>query len=200
MMMQDNFTKALADPARPIPGGGAASAYAGSVALALFEKIIRVEMRRNRVVAENGHLQDLLDQVTALAKSFRRLRDRDAESYLYLARARSSGKNPAEVASALKQATDCPIRIMEQACKTLDCVSQAAEHIKKHLLSDLQVVCELLGAAGRGAYHIAQANLTLMTDPDVQADYQDRLNRLYDLSSETLKLAQGSILQRYEKF
>lgn len=193
--MQDSFIKALADPSRPIPGGGAAAAYAGAVALALFEKIIRVEMRRHRDVAANEHWQDLLDQVSTLAKSFQRLRDRDGESYLNLAQAKRSGKSPAEVEAALKQATDCPIRIMEQACQALDCVLRAAEQVKTHLHSDLQVVCELLGGAGRGAQHIAQANLALMTDPDVRAGYQRRLNRLNDLSGETLKLAKASIPQ-----
>lgn len=197
--MQDAFIKALADPAQPIPGGGAAAAYAGSVALALFEKVVRVEMRRRQNVSENIKWQALLDQVATLAKSFRRLRDRDAESYLHLMQVKSSGRSQAEVAAALKQATDCPIRIMEQACKALGCVSQTAEHVKRHLLSDLQVVCELLGAAGRGARHIAQANSTLMADPDLKADYQGRLNRLHDLSSETLKLAKASILQSYDK-
>ena len=193
--MQDDFIKALADPTQPIPGGGAAAAYAGTIALALFEKIVRVEMRRRRKNTEGVQWQDLLEQALALAKSFHQLRERDAESYLQLARAKKSGKSQAEVTNTLQQATDCPIRIMEQACKALVCVSQAAEHVKSHLLSDLQVVCKLLGAAGRGAGHIAQANLSLMTDPEMQAGYQDRLNRLHELITDELKRAKAAILQ-----
>ena len=197
--MLDDFIKTLADPARPIPGGGAAAAYAGSVALALFEKIVRVEMRRRQNISENTQWPDLLDQVLTLTQSFRRLRDRDAQSYLHLAQIKRSGRSQAEVTEALKQATDCPLQIMEQSCRALGCVSQASEHVKSHLLSDLQVVCELLSAAGRGACHIAQANLILMADPDVRADYQDRLNTLDDRSRATRKLANASILQSYAK-
>ena len=44
--MHDSFIAALSNPNQPVPGGGAAAAYAGSVGLALLEKIVRLEMRR----------------------------------------------------------------------------------------------------------------------------------------------------------
>ena len=92
------------------------------------------------------------------------------------------------------------MKIMEQAYEALSCVSQTAKNCKAHLLSDLQVVCELLGAAGGGAYHIIRANLRLTADPILKADYQNRLNNLYDYGAEALKQAQDSILQSYDKF
>lgn len=195
--MKQPFIKALADPSRPIPGGGAAAAYAGSLALALFKKIARVEMRRCLDAAEKFPWEDLLDQVSTLDKNFFRLRDEDGQSYLRFAQAKKSGCGKAEFAAAIRQATDCPIRIMEQAYKALGCVSQAVEHTKKHLLADLQVVCEILGAAGRGAFYIATANLHLMSDPNVKADYQNRLNNLHALAREALRQAQALILQSY---
>jgi len=197
--MKQPFIKALADPAQPIPGGGAAAAYAGSVALALFKKIAQVEMRRYKGVSGAPPWDDLLNQVIALDEKLYRLRDEDGESYLRLAQAKKSGSGKAEVASALRQAIDCPIRIMEQAYQALGCVSQTAEHFKRHLLSDLQVVCELLGAAGRGAHHIARANLSLISDPNVKAEYQNRLDRLHGLGCDALKLTEASILQSCDK-
>jgi formiminotetrahydrofolate cyclodeaminase len=193
--MKNSFLSALSSPEQPIPGGGAAAAHAGAVGLALLEKIIRIELRRYLKSSDNSPWENLLDQVSALCKTLYMLRDEDGKIYIRLAHVRKSGASQEEIASVLRQAIDCPMKIMEQTHKALGCVAQTAKYCKKHLLSDLQVVCELLGAAGRGADHIARANLHLMADPTAKAEYQIRLNRLQALDHEALKLAEGSILK-----
>ena len=197
--MHDSFIAALSSPEQPVPGGGAAAAYAGSVGLALLEKIVRLEMRRYPIVSEPSLWGDLLDQVSTLSKILYQLRDEDGKSYMFLAETKASRRKEEEVAAALMQTIECPMKILEQTHKALSCVSVAAEHCKRHLLSDLQVVCEILGAAGQGAYHISIANLRLMTDPISKADYQSRLSKLHDRSCELLKLAQASILRSGHK-
>jgi len=197
--MHDSFIAALSSPEQPVPGGGAAAAYAGSVGLALLEKIVRLEMRRYPMLSEPSLWADLLDQVSTLSKILYQLRDEDGKSYMFLAETKASRRKEEEVAAALMQTIECPMKILEQTHKALSCVSVAAEHCKRHLLSDLQVVCEILGAAGQGAYHISIANLRLMTDPISKADYQSRLSKLHDRSCELLKLAQASILRSGHK-
>jgi formiminotetrahydrofolate cyclodeaminase len=188
--MHDSFIAALSNPNQPIPGGGAAAAYAGSVGLALLEKIIRLEMRRHPGGSEPSLWGDLLSQVSALSESLHRLRDEDGKSYLFLAETRASGKTEKEIAAALKQAIECPIKTLEEANKGLSCISVVAEQCKRHLFSDLQVVCELLGAAGRGAYYISMANLRSITDPVSKADYQIRLAKLHARTCELIKEAE----------
>ena len=194
--MHNSFLSDLSNPEQPIPGGGAVAAYTGVVGLALLEKIVRIEMRRDPSASEDHSWEELLAQIAVLSKNLYRLRDEDGKSYMRLAKAKASGRGEVEVSAALQQATDCPMKIMKQVDNALSCVSQASEHCKKHLLSDLQVVSELLGAAGRGAFHIAQANLPLMTDPILKADYQDRLAGLNDSCCEALKLLETLILKR----
>lgn len=198
-MMQNDFITALVDPTRPVPGGGATAAYVGVIALALFEKIVRVEMRRRPGAAATEPWDDLLEQTVTLTKSLRRLCERDAASYRHLVRTKTSGGSRAEVLQALQQAIDCPLQIMEQACQALDCVSRAAAHVKSHLLSDLKVVCELLDAAGRGARHIAQANVILLADQKRQADDYARLDRLRDLGCIAFQRAETAIQQSDDK-
>ncbi len=198
-MMQDDFITALADPTRPVPGGGATAAYVGTIALALFEKMVRVEIRRHQGATAREPWDDLLEQILTLTKSLRRLCDRDAASYLHLARIKSSGGSPAEVLQALQQAIDCPLQMMEQAGQALGCVSLAAAHVKSHLLSDLQVVCELLDAVIRGAGHIARANVILMADQKLQADYYARLDRLGELGRTAFQRAEAAIQQSDDK-
>jgi formiminotetrahydrofolate cyclodeaminase len=197
--MHNSFMAALASPDQPVPEGGAAAAYAGSVRLALLTKIVRLEMRRYPDVSERSLWQDLFNQVSALSASLYRLRDEDGKSYMFLAKTKTSGTKQEEVAAAVMQAIECPMQILEQTHKALTCVSVAAKHCKRHLLSDLQVVCELIKASGQGAYHICVANLRIMTDPITQADYQNRLTRLHARSCELLKLAQASILRSDHK-
>jgi len=192
--MHDSFLSDLSNPERPVPGGGAAAAHAGAVALALLEKIIRVEMGRHQSISERSLWEELLDQISSLSKSLYRLRDEDGMSYMRLAETKTSGKKEAVILAALKEAIDCPMKIMEETHKALGHVAQTAQHCKKHLLSDLLVVCEVLGGANRGAGHIAQANLRLMADPIVKADYQNRLAGLDACGCEALKGAEASIL------
>jgi formiminotetrahydrofolate cyclodeaminase len=188
--MHDSFITALSNPNQPVPGGGAASAYVGSVGLALLEKIVRLEMRRYSGGSESWLWENLLKQVSSLSERLYQLRDEDGKSYLFLAETKASGKTEEEIAAALKQAIECPMNILEQTHKALRCVSVAAEQCKRHLLPDLQVVCELLGAAGRGAYYISMANLRSITDPVSKADYQIRLAKLHARTCELIKEAE----------
>ena len=190
MIMHDSFITALSNPNQPVPGGGAASAYAGSVGLVLLEKIIRLEMRRYPGGSESLFWENLLKQVSSVSERLRQLRDEDGKSYLFLAETKASGKTEKEIAAALKQAIECPIKILEQAHKGLRCVSVVAEQCKRHLFSDLQVVCELLGAAGRGAYHISMANLRSIIDPVSKADYQIKLTELHAQTCKLIKEAE----------
>ena len=151
------------------------------------------------MISESSFWKDLLEQVSSLSKIFFRLCDEDGKSYMLLAETKASRKKESEVAAALVQTIECPMKILEQTHTALSHVSLVAEHCKRHLLSDLQVVCELLGAAGHGAYHICIANLRLMTDPISKADYQSRITRLHDRSRELINLAKASILRSDHK-
>lgn len=197
--MHDSFMAGLSGSDQPVPGGGAAAAYAGSVGLALLKKIIRLEMHRHQDPSQHHPWEEWLDQVSFLDQNLYRLRDEDGRSYLRLTEVKKSGKSQAEVVSALKKAIDCPMKIMEQTFEALGYVSKAADRCKTHLLPDLAVVCELLGAAARGADHIIRANINRLADPTLRTAYQNRRDRCYYLGRETLKLAEATISQRRQK-
>ena len=54
--------------------------------------------------------------------------------------------------------------MMEHAAAALELLSWAGARCQRHLVADLLVAVEFLGAALRGAYYIAGANLPLLTD------------------------------------
>lgn len=128
----------------------------------MLEKVVRLEQQR-QVMAEGPDIfwDELLTRVGQLADALLRLQDEDVQAYFKLVEARNS-RDPATLATALEEAIGCPLRIMQQAQAGLVLIAQGGARCKMHLVSDLQVACELLGAAFRGAHHIARANLLLM--------------------------------------
>jgi formiminotetrahydrofolate cyclodeaminase len=195
-MMHQSFLQALAKP-EPNPGGGAAAAYGASVGFALLEKIVRLERRRQPISSGLYSLwQELLEQSGSLAKALQRLRHEDGEAYLRFAAARASGKGEADINTALEQAIESPLQIMKAACEGVDCVFQAGKHCRKHLLSDLLVVCELLRAAIRGAGWIAEANILMMPDFSLKENYHSKLSQLRETCGNSFRQVESSILER----
>ncbi len=169
---REPFLEALSRP-RPDPGGGAAAAYAGSVAVALLEKVCRLELGRGGPA--EGQWSTVLERVQGLKNSLEELRERDSLAYLAWARVRASGAGANELNSVVEEATIVPIRIMEASADLLKCVSAVGSRCALHLVPDVLVCCELAGAALRGALHIATANLRFFPDPSSSDTYRNQL-------------------------
>lgn len=171
----DSFLHELAQ-ARPDPGGGAAAAYGANLGLALLAKVVRLEGQRRPKPEGEAHRtwEAVLAQVRRLAASLERLRAEDVQAYVNLTAARACGDG-ARLASAVREAVDCPRRIMEQAAEALELLAWAGERCRQHLVADLLVAGEFLGAALRGAYYIAGANLSLVA---LEAERQTLVRQL----------------------
>lgn len=193
--MESPFLKALAQ-ARPDPGGGAAAAHGAALGLALLEKVVRLEHQRQGGEARPSFpWDDLLRRVRQVAASLKRLREEDVQAYFNLTRARGSG-NPSILAAALEEALGCPLRIMQQAQEGLALISQGGARCKVYLLSDLLVACELLGAAFRGAHHIARANLILMRARSRRAIWAADLAHTFKAAEAVLQQVRAELLDR----
>ncbi|MBW1759193.1 MAG: cyclodeaminase/cyclohydrolase family protein [Deltaproteobacteria bacterium] len=194
--MKEPFMKALARP-NPNPGGGAAAAYGVLVGFALLKKVVRLELNCRQILPEQHRLwQDLLKKVNGLAEVLVELRDEDGKTYLKMAKAKDSGRNSSEFASALQETIQCPIMIMENTQKGLNCVATAAENCRKHLLSDLLVVNQLFRGAGIGACYIAQANLMLMADAKQQSDFRKTLRQHSEHCLKLFQEVQNTVFSR----
>jgi formiminotetrahydrofolate cyclodeaminase len=159
----DPFLKQLAQ-ARSDPGGGAAAAYGAGLGLALLEKVVRLEGRRrpNPEGVPTRAWEEALTRLRLLAETLAHLRGEDVRAYFELTAARASG-DAARLADAVQEAVACPRQIAAQALEALKLLAWTGEHCQRHLVSDLLVAGEFLGAALRGALHIAAANLPLVT-------------------------------------
>jgi formiminotetrahydrofolate cyclodeaminase len=193
--MDESFLQALAQ-ARPDPGGGAAAAHGAALGVALLEKVVRLEQQR-QVVGGSASFpwNDLLRRVRQVADALARLQEEDIQAYFNLVGARASG-DQAILAAALEEAIGCPLRIMQQTQAAMALISQGGARCKRHLLSDLLVACELLGAAFRGAHHIAQANLLFMARNPRRAVWGEDLTHTLEAAEALLLQVLAELLER----
>jgi formiminotetrahydrofolate cyclodeaminase len=195
LVLETPFLLALSR-SEPVPGGGAAAAYAALVGLALLEKVCRLESRRRRLGLDEGpSWADLVAGVQRSAGILGDLCEKDSEAYKALAAARRA-EAAAALQAAQKEAIACPVRIMREANEALLLARATGIRCKEQLAADVLVVCQLLRAGGRGAYHIATANLRMM---EGISSYGRDLNVLHDLHRQAEAVFQeveGAILSR----
>jgi len=193
--MDSAFLKALA-LARPDPGGGAAAAHSAALGLALLEKVVRLEHQRQGPAKNPGFpWHDLLARVSIVSAALLRLQEEDVQAYFSLAKALAAD-DPEALAPALEEAVACPLRIMQQAQEGLALISQSGGGCKLHLVPDLLVACELLGAAFRGAHHIARANLPLMRQDFKRAVWTEELTLTMSAIEAELLQVRAELLRR----
>ncbi|MHB8069972.1 MAG: cyclodeaminase/cyclohydrolase family protein [Desulfobaccales bacterium] len=174
--MLPQFLDQLSQP-RPDPGGGAAAAFGGMLALALLEKVVQLEAHRPSNQGNRQIWEEKLEQIRQLTADLDRLREEDVRAYAQMAQVRASGSRGQEWQKAVEYALQVPREIMAQAREALDLLAWAGARCRKHLVSDLQVAREFLGASLQGAYHIARANLPLVADAARRQDFSQKLSQ-----------------------
>ncbi|MHC1744721.1 MAG: cyclodeaminase/cyclohydrolase family protein [Syntrophobacteraceae bacterium] len=164
-MQEDTFLEALRRP-QPDPGGGSAAAHGALLGLAILEKILYLERGRHASDLEaHRSWNAALLQLETLNGIFLELRERDVRAYHGLAGEIAKRERDLQsLAAALDEAIACPFEIMRRALAALDLANQAGTGCRRHLVADVQVACELIGAALFGALHIASANVPLIGD------------------------------------
>jgi formiminotetrahydrofolate cyclodeaminase len=192
--VEGSFLEQLAQP-RPDPGGGAAAAYACSVGVALLEKVIRLETQRKAErLAQYWH--KALVEAHRISTILNELREKDSVAYLKLAERRASPTVGDDAESAILEAVACPRETIDTALLALECLSRVGNLCKFHLVSDLQVACELMAASIMGSYHIAAANLCLLRNESTMERRQLDLSARLDSAIKVIdKVRQELILK-----
>ena len=160
--MSSTFVEQLAEP-RPFPGGGAAASYVGALALALVEKVVRLEMKRCQSDTEATAIwSGRLSSAANLAAKFQFLCQEDGRAYARMSSLRARVSEEDVVAAAVREAALVPLQIIQAAAQGCSLISESSKECKAYLVPDLQVSCELLWAVVKSAEAIATANVMLM--------------------------------------
>lgn len=189
MTLTQKSVKALLEDFRsaaPTPGGGSASALAGSIGASLLAMVAGLPRPRATTEADLATLRDAGDQCTALALELERLVDRDSEAYELVVSAYRLAKGSDEekaaratrIQEALVVAIAAPLDVM-RACRAAAAHGPTLQRLgNANASSDVQVGLELLGAGLRGARLNVEINLGSVTDPAYVAGVSSEIRQL----------------------
>lgn len=175
------------------PGGGAASAYAGSMAAALVAMVARLTVGKKKFAAVEAEIQSVLEQADKLRADL--LADMQADSAAFAAvmeAFRLPKDTPDQVQARLEaieqayiHAAEVPMRVARQAVVLLDLAALAAEKGNPNAASDAGTAQALARAALAGAALNVRANAAALQDKALAAAWLSELAGL-EAHSQTM--------------
>lgn len=156
----------------PTPGGGSASAIAGSIAAALITMDCNLTLGKEAYKRVEKQVAEIRKRSSSISSSLLRCADRDARSFEAVMKAISMPRGTElqklkrfeKVQASLKKATEVPFEIMIQCAELGSMAKYMAENGNKNSRSDALVGGILAEAAMKGAYENLEINLESIKD------------------------------------
>ena len=127
-----SFLEQLRQP-QPFPGGGSAAAHAGKLALALVEKVVRLEIKACEAdTLASTVWNDRLSTVTDLSARFDLLIQEDGRAYARLSRVRAEGSEADVIVEAVKESAMAPVQIIQASIEGLELISETVKQCRKY--------------------------------------------------------------------
>lgn len=180
----------------PAPGGGSASALAGSLAAALSAMVCNLTIGKVKYETNREALTRVLERSGQLRNELEELIIADSESFDAVMQAMKLPKSsPAEIETrdkklgeAYRKATAIPLSVMEKSLEVLELSAVCAEKGNVNSVSDAGVSSLLAKAALEGAYLNVMINLPSLTDKTYAAEVESKTRQL-TVKSEQLHRA-----------
>ena len=184
------FSDALASD-RPVPGGGSAAAYAGTLGAALAAMVGRISEKKT----EDATIAELVSVVENLRADFLRLVDDDSAVFTTVSEAMGMPKTTDEekaarrerLQAALLAASRVPLEVAKTGRRLLDACERGLETATPATISDLGVGALMAEAAIRGAALNVMINLASIRDAGQVKALSEDLDRTLDGSEEQRK-------------
>jgi methenyltetrahydrofolate cyclohydrolase len=203
------FNERLAS-AEPVPGGGSASAIAGSMAASLLAMVSRLSADRPKYEAyRETHGRALAVAEMARARLLD-LADDDARAYAAYGAARRMARETEEEQRAREEATrvaargasEVPLAVLRECARVVYEVEAMAGRSNLNAASDLEVAARLATAAARGAAANVMINLPMAGDESfaggMMAEVTDLLENIDRATSATAQRVAGGTLREPE--
>ena len=177
----DGFLQDLAS-ARPVPGGGSASALAGAIAAALVEMVCRLTIGKKAYAAVEPRMNEILAEAGRLQGELQRLVDEDAAAYAKVSEAYKLPKDAPDrtrvIDAALLGAALAPLAGARKAVAVGELAREAGQIGNKNARSDAAVARHLALAAVKGMLENVRINLASLSDRTVGAQLDSEVGRL----------------------
>ena len=166
-----DFEERLAS-AEPVPGGGSASAIAGSLAASLLAMVSRLSTGRPKYADYAATHARALEVAEAARARLLDLADDDARAFAAFAAARKMPRETDVEQQAREQATnaaarlasDVPLAVVRECAQVMLSVDAMAGRSNLNASSDLEVAGRLAAAGARGAAANVMINLPSVGD------------------------------------
>lgn len=171
-MKIDQFLAKLAS-ADPTPGGGSASALAGSIGAALLSMVAKLSVK------EHPEAKQVSQEAEKLVELCRRLAEEDEKAFNLVVAAyklpkttdKQKENRSMQIEEALKKATDVPMNTAKTALKVIRLADNFLSSTSTHVLSDLGVATLLTRAAAEGAVLNVLTNIIALKDKHFGHNY-----------------------------
>jgi len=166
------FIEQLAAPTAT-PGGGSASAAAGSMAAGLAHMVASMSRGKKAYLQHSDALHQAIARLATLREELKVAIDADAESYNVVMKAYRAAKESADgtrlINQALQQATSIPLAVAEKSAEVARLVETLRPITNPNMSSDLTTATALSRAALEGAAANVEINLGSMK-PETESD------------------------------
>ena len=175
----EEFTSALAGKVS-VPGGGGASALAGSIGIALGNMVGEFTVGKKKYADVEEDIKKLMEKAQSLQAKLLECINEDAKMFEPLSKAYGIPKeDPSReevMEKCLKDAAEVPMKIMRLSCEALDVIEGFAEKGSTLMVSDAACGAAICKAALLGAAVNVKVNTKLMKN----RAYAEELNEETD--------------------
>ena len=188
----ESYVRELASE-EPVPGGGATSALAGALAVALCKMVGHFTVGKKKYADNEKDVLRIMAEAEKLQDELLSLVDKDPEAFEPLAKAYSMPKNtPEEIAERERVMEECLHNAAQVPIDVMDCCAQALLNKgSEMLISDTGSAATICKAALEAAALNVVANTMYMKDKDYArglntdvarflADYQEKADKIFD--------------------
>lgn len=189
----------------PAPGGGSASALAGTIGASLCSMVADLTKGKEKYAQHETLMQDISAKAHDLSREFLSAIDRDTEAFHRVTDVfrmpKSTDEEKAIRAAALQDAlcfaTKVPFSMMELSLQALQLTSSAVGKSNTNAASDLGVAALNLRSSAEGAWLNVLINLGGIKDKGFVDDYKSKgesiLNECTDIADSIVSVIKASL-------